>query len=102
MQKTPTKETSEEAVDDIPDLVASSGSESSGESDSEEVTTATKVPCSKLFTHISAPGKRPPSGSPEVSSEKKKKDKKKKKDNISSSTTVRSSSRQGLGKSSNK
>ena len=102
VQKTPTKETSEEAVDDIPDLVASSGSESSGESDSEEVTTATKVPCSKLFTNISAPGKRPPSGSPEVSSEKKKKDKKKKKDNISSSTTVRSSSRQGLGKSTNK
>ena len=98
VERTPTKETAE-PVDDCPALAESSEPESS-ESEAEDSVTATKSPCSKPFTNISAPGKIPPSGSPEVSSEKQKKDKKKKKENISGSTAVRSSSRQG--KSSNK
>ena len=109
VQKTPVKETLTEA-DSCPNgLVESScsGSDTSDGSDAddgatEDAATVEKPPCSNLFSKISEPVKRPAVASPEVSSENKKKDKKKKKNNISSSTAVRSSSRQGLGKSSKK
>ena len=94
VQKTPAKESLETDVDACPnDLVVSSDSDSSEDSQDEETSTVEKPPCTKLFSKISEPVKRPAVASPEVSSEKHKKDKKKKKENVPS--TVRSSSRQG-------
>ena len=93
VQKTPAKEPLETEVDACPnDLVVSSDS-GSDSSEDEETATVEKPPCTKLFSKISEPVKRPAVASPEVSSEKHKKDKKKKKENVPS--TVRSSSRQG-------
>ena len=98
VQKTPAKESLETEVDSAAcpnSLVDSSGSgaDSSDDSESEEVDTVEKSPCSNLFSKISEPVKRPAQASPEISSENGKKDKKKKKGNASAS--VRSSSRQG-------
>ena len=95
VQKTPAKEA--EGDDEVcpNSLAGSSGSESSSdESDSGMTASKSKPPCSKLFTNISEPGKRPAAASPEVSSETKKKNKKKKKKDGASSAAVRSSSRQ--------
>ena len=95
VQKTPAKETLETDAETAicPNgLVESSGSEGSDDSE-DEAATVEKPPCTKLFSKISEPVKRPAVASPEVSSEKHKKDKKKKKENVPS--TVRSSSRQG-------
>ena len=82
-------------------LVDSTGSvsDSSDDSEPEEVATVGKPPCSKLFSKISEPVKRPAQASPEITSESKKNDKKKKKENASAS--VRSSSRQGNHKNKN-
>ena len=94
VQKSPVKN-SEQDVEGCPNsLAVSSDTESSSdESTTEDASTGSKPPCSKLFTSISGLGKRSAGASPEVTSETKKKDKKKQKD--SSSTAVRSSSRQG-------
>ena len=94
VQKTPEKEVLETDAEACPNsLVDSSGSDTSDESETEEVATVEKPPCSNLFSKIPEPGKRPAQGSPEVSSETKQKDKKKTK--IAASNSVRSSSRHG-------
>jgi hypothetical protein len=96
VEKTPAKESSETEVDAVEcpnSLVESSGSgsDSSDDSEADEVATVEKPPCSKLFSKISEPVKRPAQDSPEITSESKKNDKKKKKENAS----LRSSSRHG-------
>ena len=93
VEKTPAKET-EDGGDSCPNsLVGTSGSESS--SDDDDGQTASKPPCSKLFTNISEQVKRPAGASPEEASENKKNKKKKPRNDGSSSTAVRSSSRHG-------
>ena len=76
-----------------------SSSDTSGDEDDENPS-AEKPPCTRLFTKISEPVKRPAVASPEITSENKKKDKKKKK--ADSPRSVRSSSRQAQGKPTNK
>ena len=56
----------------------STGSESSEESDVDEVATVGKAPCTRLFSKMTEPSKRSAEASPEVSVEKVKKKKKKK------------------------
>ena len=98
VQKTPDKVAEVEELEPCPNsLENSSGSDTSDESDVEQSSTASKPPCTKLFSSISATGKRAAKGSPEVSSETSKRDKKKNKQDSSSSTNLRSSSRQGKG-----
>ena len=99
VQKTPTKD-STEPLDPGPTNLnesADSDTTSSEDSNTEEVSTASKPPppCTKLFTSVSDQGKRPAVTSPEVNSETKKKSKKKQKHSDSSSAAVRSSSRHG-------
>ena len=71
----------------------SSGSESFDDSETDDVTTVAKEPCTKLFSNMTEPSKRPAEASPEVSSEKVKKKKKKKQ--TGAEPTLRSSSRHG-------
>ena len=101
VQKTPVKDAAPEVTEECPNgLVESSASEtSSDESEGEPSSPVSKTPSTKLFSNISAPGKRSAKDSPEVSSENSKRDKKKKKkDNKSASANLRSSSRQTLNK----
>jgi hypothetical protein len=77
VQKTPEKETETEGTENEEaelcpnDLVETSGSDTSSESDGKQSSTVSKPPCTKLVSNISAPGKRSAKGSPEASSEKK-------------------------------
>ena len=92
VEKTPEK--GPEPDTNNPDHLSETDS-SSEESDPDQISTASKPPCSKLFTNISDPGKRPATTSPEVTSDTKKKEKKKKKSEKNSSAGLRSSSRHG-------
>ena len=87
-----------EAISDT--VVSSESSSDNSGDDDDEAPSPEKPPCSRLFTMISEPVKRPAVTSPEISSENKKKDKKKKK--ADSPKSVRSSSRQVQGKPTNK
>ena len=103
IQKTPSKNIESPADDGVTTTDNSCPnslvvSEDSG-SDSDSTKTASKPPCSKLFSKLSEPLKRPAAASAEES-ESTKKDKKKVKPDETSSTGLRSSSRQG--KNSNK
>ena len=74
VQKTPAKETLETDAETAlcpNSLVESSGSEGSDDSE-DEAATVEKPPCTKLFSKISEPVKRPAVASPEVSSENEK------------------------------
>ena len=96
VEKTPEKAPPEAAEPSQSDVAESSGSDTSGE-ESEVEKTASKTPCAKLFSSISAPGKRAAKSSPEITSENSKRNKKKKKPDGSPSKPLRSSSRQGIG-----
>ena len=96
VEKTPEKAPPEAAEPSQSDVAESSGSDTSGE-ESEVEKTASKTPCTKLFSSISAPGKRAAKSSPEITSENSKRNKKKKKPDGSPSKPLRSSSRQGIG-----
>ena len=87
VKKTPGKENPEA------ETAGAETSDTSDDSDSGEITTISKPPCSKLFSNMSEPNKRPAESSPEISTEKVKKKNKKKKEVAPSS--VRSSSRHG-------
>ena len=87
VKKTPSKENSEAEAGDV------DNSDTSDDSEPEEITTVSKPPCSKLFSNMSEPHKRPAENSPEISTEKVKKKNKKKKEVAQGS--VRSSSRHG-------
>ena len=101
VQKTPVKDSLVTVTEAISDTVVSSESSSDNSADDDdEAPSPEKPPCSRLFTMISEPVKRPAVTSPEISSENKKKDKKKKK--ADSPKSVRSSSRQVQGKPTNK
>ena len=76
--KTPEKAPPEGAEPSQSDVADTSGSDTSGE-ESEVEKTASKSPCTKLFSSISAPGKRTAKSSPEITSENSKRNKKKKK-----------------------
>ena len=97
VQKTPDKVVETEELEPCPNNLEHSSDTSSDESDTEQSSTASKPPCTKLFSSISAAGKRSAKSSPEVSSEISKRDKKKNKQDSSASTTLRSSSRHGKG-----
>ena len=100
VEKTPDKP-AEIEVDEVEqlskDLENSSGPESSDDESETDPASATKPPCTKLFSSIPASGKRPAKSSPEATSENSKRDKKKKKPDKSTSNSLRASSRQGKG-----
>ena len=91
----------EKTPEKVDDPAESSESDSTAyESETEEPLTASKPPCSKLFSKMSAPIKRPAKSSPEASAETGKRDKKKKK-GTNEPNTLRSSSRQGKSRNQN-
>ena len=86
-------ETPVTAEDSSPNSLVQESSEpdNSDDSETEDLPTVTKPPCTKLFSNMSA--KRSAAASPEENSENKKKDKKIKKTSASASNAIRSSLR---------